>query len=590
MADQVMAKSASLRPAIYARVSSELQAQQGTIDSQLEALQQRVEEDGLMLEEELSFIDDGYSGSTLLRPALERLRDVAWAGGFQRLYVHSPDRLARKYAWQVLLVEELQRSGVELIFLNRTIGVSPEEDLLLQMQGMIAEYERTKIMERSRRGKRYAARRGSVSVLCGAPYGYRYIGKHEGGGEAHYQVDLEEAKVVQRIFEWVGCDRMSIRQVARRLAEEGIASAKGKRWCSETVGKLLRNPAYKGQAVFGKMRVGERRPRLRPGRGRPEHPRHATSRYRGKVEDQIVIPVPAIVTESLFDTVAEQLTENRKRYRQRRSGARYLLQGLLECGCCGYAYYGKGMTRFAKNDKAPYPYYRCSGMDAYRHDGERICSNKPVRLDRLDAAVWSDVCAVLENPDELRREFERRLNGEGEPDGNLVQIDKRIAAARRSISRLVDAYEDGLLDKEEFEPRIRHAKQRLERLEQEATAAKDHAQRQAELRLVLTHLDQFAEQVREGLDKADWNTRREIIRSLVKVVKIEDQHVRITYRISPRPFDDGRSCGQIRQHCHRRILEHHQRNCGQGQGRPVQEGRPGQVRARGKGVLNHADS
>ena len=112
-----------------------------------------------MIEDELCFLDDGYSGSTLMRPALERLRDLAWSNSFTRLYVHSPDRLARKYAWQVLLVEELQRCSVEIIFLNRTIGVSPEEDLLLQMQGMIAEYERTKIMERSRRGKRHAAQR-----------------------------------------------------------------------------------------------------------------------------------------------------------------------------------------------------------------------------------------------------------------------------------------------------------------------------------------------------------------------------------------------------------------------------------------------
>src|SRR5215471_4620046 len=202
-----------VRAALYARVSSEQQTQQCTIRSQIEALKDRIRSDGLMLEDELRFIDDGYSGSTLVRPALERLRDVAWAGGFQRLYVHSPDRLARKYAWQVLLVEELQRSEVELVFLNRTLGVSPEEDLLLQMQGMIAEYERAKIMERSRRGKRHAARRGSISVLCGAPYGYKYVSKHAGGGQAEYQVVFEEARIVKQIFEWVGVERLSLREV-----------------------------------------------------------------------------------------------------------------------------------------------------------------------------------------------------------------------------------------------------------------------------------------------------------------------------------------------------------------------------------------
>src|SRR6516164_8258458 len=209
MKAKTASQSQYLRAALYARVSSEQQAQQSTIASQVEALQQRIQADGLPVEDDLCFIDDGYSGSTLVRPALERLRDIAWAGGFTRLYVHSPDRLARRYAWQVLLVEELQRSGIELVFLNRTIGVSPEEDLLLQMQGMIAEYERAKIMERSRRGKRHAARRGSVNVLCGAPYGYRYVRKHEAGGQAYYQVIPERARVVRQIFEWVGRDRLS---------------------------------------------------------------------------------------------------------------------------------------------------------------------------------------------------------------------------------------------------------------------------------------------------------------------------------------------------------------------------------------------
>jgi site-specific DNA recombinase len=552
-----LAESAVVRAAIYARVSSELQAQRGTIGSQVEALRQRVREDALTLDEELCFIDDGYTGSTLIRPALDRLRDVAWAGGFQRLYVHSPDRLARKYAWQVLLVEELRRCGVDLVFLNRTIGVSPEEDLLLQMQGVIAEYERTKFMERSRRGKRHAARQGAVAILVAAPYGYRYIRKHDGGGQAAYQVQLEEAKVVRQIFEWFGHDRVSTREIVRRLARDGIASAKGKGWHAETVRKLLQNPAYKGQALFGKSRVGERRPRLRPGRGRPEQPRQATSRYPGKPQDQVTIPVPALVSAELFDAVAGQLADNRKHCRQQQGGPSYLLQGLLECGCCGYAFYGHGNSRFARlNNNHVYPYYRCLGRDGQRFGGKPICSNKPLRLDRLEAAVWADVREVLQNPEELQREFERRLSGESQSDVNLDQVNKQIAASQRGISRLIDAYEGGLIEKDEFEPRLRQARERLARLQEEAAKVANDAARQAELRLILSHLDQFADQVRQGLDQADWNTRREIIRSLVKVVKIDPEHVRITYRISPRPFVDGRSGGQLLQHCHYRVQRH----------------------------------
>jgi site-specific DNA recombinase len=393
-------------------------------------------------------------------------------------------------------------------------------------------------------------------------------------------VKLEEARVIRQVFEWAGRDRLSIREVGRRLAAQGILSAKGKRWCPETIGKMLKNPAYKGQAVFGKTRVGERHQPLRPGRGRPEHPRHAISRHAGAPEDQILIPVPAIVSEELFDAVAEQLAENRKRARQQRGEPSYLLQGLIECGCCGYAWYGKGITRFSKDDKAPYPYYRCTGMDSFRFGGQRVCTNRPVRLDRLDAAVWADVCAVIQNPDDLRHEFERRLNGDDRSGIDLTQISKQIAAAQRTISRLIDAYEDTLLNKDEFEPRLRQARQRLERLQQDAAAAADRATRQAELRFVLGHLDRFAEQVREGLDRADQKARRQIIRALVKVVTIEEDHVRISYRVSPRPFADGRSGGPIRQHCPRRVRRDDPRDRSQGEGVALREGRARTVRRR----------
>ena len=175
-----------MRVALYARVSSEQQADAGKIGSQVEELRKRIAEDGLEIEKELEFVDEGYSGATLVRPALQRLRDIAAAGCLDRLYVHCPDRLARKYAYQVLLVDELRRCGVEIEFLNHGMGETPEDSLLLQVQGMVAEYERAKILERSRRGKLHAARRGSVAVLGGAPYGYRYVPVGDGAGQACY--------------------------------------------------------------------------------------------------------------------------------------------------------------------------------------------------------------------------------------------------------------------------------------------------------------------------------------------------------------------------------------------------------------------
>ena len=229
--------------AIYARVSSEQQAETHTIASQVAALRERVVADELAVSEAMQFLDEGYSGATLVRPALERLRDVIAAGSVDRLYVHSPDRLARKYAYQVLLVDEFRRAGVEVVFLNRALGQSPEDDLLLQVQGMIAEYERAKIIERHRRGKRHAAQIGAVNVLSGAPYGYRYVTKYEGGWQARYEIIPDEARVVRQVFAWVCHDRLTIGEVCRRLTHAGEVTRTGKTvWDRSVVWGLLKNP------------------------------------------------------------------------------------------------------------------------------------------------------------------------------------------------------------------------------------------------------------------------------------------------------------------------------------------------------------
>src|SRR5215831_6753963 len=267
-----------IQTALYARVSSEQQADAHTIASQVAALRERATTDELVVPASLEFLDDGYSGATLIRPVLERLRDAAAAGGIDRLYVHSPDRLARKYAYQVLLVEELGRCGVEVVFLNRALGQSPEEDLLLQVQGMIAEYERAKILERHRRGKLHAAREGSVNVLSGAPYGYRYVTKYAGGGQARYEIVPAEAQLVRQVFDWIGRDRLTIGEVCRRLTQAGERTRSGKTvWDRSAVWGMLKNPAYTGTAAFGKTRQEPLRPRLRAQRGRPLQPRRAVS-------------------------------------------------------------------------------------------------------------------------------------------------------------------------------------------------------------------------------------------------------------------------------------------------------------------------
>src|SRR5436190_1376874 len=541
--------------ALYARVSSDQQSEAKTIESQVADLRTRIASTGATLCAELEFIDNGCSGAILIRPALERLRDVAAAGGIDQLYVHCPDRLALHSAHQVLLLEEFLRAGVEVIFLNREVGQTPEDHLLLQVQGMISEYERAKIMERSRRGKRHGAQVGKVSVLSGAPYGYRYVSKQDGAGEAHFEVVWEEARVVRQVFEWVGRDRCSIGEVRRRLEAAKERTRTGKTvWDRATIGGMLHNPAYKGEAAFGKTVIEPLRPRLRAQRGRPLQPKHAYSHQDVSPEQWMSIPVPALVDTALFDAVQEQLQENRQRARVPQRGAKYLLQGLIVCACCGYAYYGKGISPSGRKYHArSYAYYRCIGADAYRFGGVRLCWNKQLRTDLVDEAVWEEVCQLLSHPERLEQEYRRRLVQEEQTPDELSSLETQMGRLRQGITRLIDSYAEGLIDKGEFEPRIARMRERLKQIEEQARQIKDEASLERELTLILGRLDEFASRVKDGLHAADWSTRREIIRALVKRVEIDQEQVRVIFRVNSPPPSTPQALSekdsQSLQHC-----------------------------------------
>jgi site-specific DNA recombinase len=530
----------STQAALYARVSSAHQAEAHTVASQVVALRERIAADGLPLPEALQFIDEGYSGATLVRPALERLRDVTAAGAVDRLYVHSPDRLARKYAYQVLLVDEFQRAGVEVIFLNRELGRNPEDDLLLQVQGMMAEYERAKIIERHRRGKLHAARAGTVNVLSGAPYGYRYIPKYEGQGQARYEAVPDEARVVRQVFDWVGRDRLTIGEVCRRLTQAGEVTRTGKTiWDRSVVWGMLKNPAYRGMAAFGKTQQGPLRPRLRAQRGRPPQPRRAVSARDVPQPEWITMPVPASVAPEVFAAVQEQLRDNQRHARQSRRGALYLLQGLVQCQHCGYAYYGKRLSPSARKGRPrAYAYYRCLGTDAYRFGGERVCQNTQVRTDLLDLAVWQEIGTLLANPGRLAEEYQRRLH----PDSStkrtpLTTLEAQLGKLRQGLARLIDSYTDALIEKHEFEPRITRLRQRIAHVEAQRQQLAEEDALDIDLRLIIGRLEDFAAQVQEGLAEADWSRQREMIRALVKRVEVAHDQVKVVFRIDSRPGD-----------------------------------------------------
>jgi site-specific DNA recombinase len=335
--------------AIYARVSSDRQKQEHTIDSQIAALSEFAHSQALKVPEQWVFQDEGYSGATVVRPALERLRDLACEGTLEAILVYSPDRLSRKYAYQVLLIEEFSRQGVEVIFIKSPKASTPEEQLLVQFQGMIAEYERAQIAERTRRGKRFRARSGSVNVLSGAPYGYRYIKKTEIRA-AYYQVIEEEAEVVRTVYKLYTEDNLSINAIARWLNDHQVPTRKRiSLWERSTVWAMLRNPAYKGTACFGKTQSVERKKITRPLRKRGGFSPRDSAHKECPQEQWLQIPVPALISEDLFALAQERLQSN-KRHSPRRTIEPSLLQGMLVCNNCGYAYY-RTSTRTSKRKR-----------------------------------------------------------------------------------------------------------------------------------------------------------------------------------------------------------------------------------------------
>jgi site-specific DNA recombinase len=537
-----MSKSGTV--ALYARVSSETQARDHTIDSQVAALKERIAGDGFQLEPDRSYVDDGCSGMNLQRLALEKLRDAVAGGDVERIYVLAPDRLARKYAHQILLIEEFRRGGAEVVFLNRAIGDTAEDNLLLQVQGIISEYERTKILERVRRGRLHAARSGAVSALTGAPFGYRYICRDQGGGVARFEIVEDEARIVRCIFEWVGRDRLSLSEVCRRLQRMGCRSPRGLRhWGVTTIHSILSNPAYIGRAVLGRSRVVPAAPRLRLIRRNSRPVPSATRRVAGRREEWIEIAVPALVDAAVFEVAQVQLDENRKRKRESLRGPRWLLQGLTVCRCCGYAYYVK-TSALSPTDrtKGRRHYYRCIGADAHRFNGASKCANPTVRGDLLEQIVWDQVRQLLEDPSRVAHEYRRRIGRASDsagPPEQVVRINRQLTALGRGIARLIDCYAGGFIDKAEFEPRIAGLKQRRSQLQEQQRAAAEAADAERELSLVISRLEEFSDKISQGLDRLDWHGMRQVIHTVVRRIEIDHDSVEVIFRVPPPTGSSG---------------------------------------------------
>ena len=524
--------------AIYARVSSDKQREENTIASQTAALIAFASEQQFEVPREWIFEDDGYSGASLIRPGLERVRDLAAEGLIQAVLVYAPDRLSRRYAHQILLIEELARAGVETLFVRAPRGSTPEDELLVQFQGMIAEYERAQILERSRRGKRHRARQGEVSVLSGAPFGYHFIRKTDHAA-AYYEINEDQARVVRRMFELYSVHGLSIGAIARLMNEEAIPTYKRRgRWERSTVWGILRNPAYKGEACFGKTTIAPRQRITRPIRMRGGVATRNSASHERPRQDWITIAVPPIVSEQTFALAQERLQAN-KIHAPRRTVTPSVVQGLVSCTKCGYALYRTSTRSSARTIH----YYRCLGSDAWRRLSGSICNNRPVRQDLLDEVVWTEIVRLLEDPRLIQNEIERRLAAAREADPTKRRdeaLRRDLVRIRKSIDRLLTAYQEGLLPIEELRERMPQLRRRQQASTAELQAIADQSvTRAAYLRLAET-LITFLTRLRSSASALDVSERQRIVRLLVKEVLVGDDKIIIRHCIPlPNRSDDG---------------------------------------------------
>jgi site-specific DNA recombinase len=518
-----------MKVALYARVSTERQAERGTIGSQLQVLRERVTAGGDELAGE--YIDDGQSGARLDRPGLDALRDAAEAGLFELVWCLSPDRLARAYAYQVLVLDELARFGVTVRFTDAPdlAAGDPQAVLLTQVQGVIAEYEKAKIAERYRRGKLFRARAGEI-ITWKTAYGYRRAAR-AAGVAAHLEIYEPEAAVVRRIF----ADRaagITVREICRRLNADRVPSPTGKpTWGTSTLCRLLGNEAYVGRVYFNRTEtIADPRPARR------------TRQVPRPREDWIPISCPRIITDEQFEAAGRVAYDNAKWSPRRAEPGEWLLKGLVKCGACDA---GTNCHKMRGRNGTWHRYYYCRNHDPLRAGGEdRRCPERNIRADALDEFVFDQIRAALTKPEMLLAGEQAIAVTTPIPDDELLaaelaRLDRKIDATTAERRRVADLYQAGLIELPELQRRSSEVAARLR--DQQAKRDTLGAERTALAHgnLLRRRVTDFARQIHEVIDQLDRPQKQQLLRLLIEDVHVTGWQVKIRLRVPLDPPDPG---------------------------------------------------
>lgn len=351
-----------------------------------------------------------------------------------------------------------------------------------------------------------------------------------------------EARVVRDVYEHYTVTGWSISAIARWLNEQETPTRKvGAWWERSTVWAMLRNPAYRGTACFGKTRRARRQRVTRPLRQRGGAVTRDSANHERPREEWIEIPVPAIVEELTFARAQELLHEN-KVHARRRTLEPSLVQGLVSCQKCGYAF----SRASGRSTARKIHYYRCTGSDGWRHQGGPRCDTRPVRQDLLDEVVWTEVIRLLEDPALIQLELDRRLAAAQAADPAKTrrqEVERDLARVGKSVERLLTAYQEELVSLDQLRERMPLLRQREQTLRQELNALVEQTrERAAHLRLAET-LSAFLTRLRASAETLDIAEQQRIVRLVVKEVLVNDDTIVIRHCIpvpSGRPPTNGR--------------------------------------------------
>ena len=500
--------------AAYVRVSTGRQESEETIESQLDEIERKVIEDGNVLLNENIFQDDGWTGELLARPGLDSMRDAASAGRFQILYVYDRGRVAREYAWQVVVIDELEGLDISFFSLHDANGVSAEEKVMQAMQGVFAQYEKVKIAERMRRGKLYKVKLG-VMINGQALYGFNYINKTD-NQPGRYEVNDDQSRVVQMIFEWFGKEGVSIREIIKRLYELKIPPKKGRsdRWTKGPVVRLLSNESYhtgiiyynKTESCVAKKPTKNIRYRKIKKNSRKVRPREDWIAYKDKV--------PVVIKDTrLFERVQDQLKLN-KRFAGKKRKYNYLLTGRIFCDC-GNPRVGDG------SNKHGHFYYRCSER-IKKFPGDCLCRSKGVNAELLDDTLWQNLIECIRRPEfitEAAKDFIENRSGLSERiEGEKKKLLASIAKVDEEQQRYVKAYGNKLIEDEQLRESMAECRRRRRPLYKQLERLNVKGKTAAPSFVGLKELCQETINVIKSLQVSD---RARVIKELVEKIIIE---------------------------------------------------------------------